>query len=178
MMPDTSSIRAYPAFPGHWLSRPSLASGAPGYRVRSASSQSPWHSDQESPSSSASLVPASEGQPGALQSLLRPSQIGAPPGLTEGRPSLQSPPQEVDPSWSWSNPSSTPLLQLSSTPLQISAAPGWTAGFPSLQSTLLRYPSPSASTTASILQVATSLFAPFLAGLMKLVSAMTSQVSV
>src|SRR5262249_56949009 len=53
---------------------------------------------------------------------------------TAGLASLQSPPQALRPSPSWSKDSSTIPLQLSSTPLQASAAPGWIAELPSLQS--------------------------------------------
>src|SRR6266568_4169192 len=67
-----------------------------------------------------------------------------------GLASLQSPPQDVYPSPSASNPSSIVMLQLSSMPLQISVAPGWTCGLASLQSPPQEVqPSPSASNPSS-----------------------------
>ena len=61
-------------------SMPLQTSVAPGWTAGLVSLQSPWHSLSESPSSSASVVPARAGQFGALQSLLTPSQTGGAPG--------------------------------------------------------------------------------------------------
>src|SRR5262245_8270190 len=64
------------------LSARSQISAAPGWVTELASLQSPWHSEVPSASSSASLVPASAGQPGAEQLLFGASQIGGAAGWT------------------------------------------------------------------------------------------------
>src|SRR2546426_1864439 len=95
-----------------------------------ASLQSPWQAVRPSPSLSASLVPASDGQPAALQSLLSASpQICGAPGYTEAWLSSQSPLQPENPSPSLSA-SLVPAKEGHAGALQLLFRPSQTWGAP------------------------------------------------